>query len=127
MKQLTCEMCGSTDLIKKDGVFDKDKIALVMDHFTPNKDIKSAEHVKQVRDFAKANGIVNYFDVGQMGIEHALLPEKGLIVAGMFGPKSPLKIPVQVNKVLFLNLKNLLQLLLGPSGLRVFTSSIYLS
>ena len=58
------------------------KIALVMDHFTPNKDIKSAEHVKQVRDFSKANNIVNYFDVGQMGIEHALLPEKGLIVAG---------------------------------------------
>ena len=53
-----------------------------MDHFTPNKDIKSAEHVKQVRDFSKANNIVNFFDVGQMGIEHALLPEKGLIVAG---------------------------------------------
>ncbi len=67
---------------KKKTVFDNTKIALVMDHFTPNKDIKSAEHVKQVRDFAKANGIVNYFDVGAMGIEHALLPEKGLIVAG---------------------------------------------
>jgi len=66
----------------KKTVFDNTKIALVMDHFTPNKDIKSAEHVKQVRDFAKANKIVNYFDVGQMGIEHALLPEKGLIVAG---------------------------------------------
>ena len=70
------------DKFKKKTVFDNTKIALVMDHFTPNKDIKSAEHVKQVRDFAKANGIVNYFDVGQMGIEHALLPEKGLIVAG---------------------------------------------
>ncbi|MCR5213335.1 MAG: 3-isopropylmalate dehydratase large subunit [Eubacterium sp.] len=66
----------------KKTVFDNTKIALVMDHFTPNKDIKSAEHVKQVRDFSKANNIVNYFDVGQMGIEHALLPEKGLIVAG---------------------------------------------
>ena len=67
---------------KKKDVFDKDKIALVMDHFTPNKDIKSAEHVKQVRDFSKANNITNYFDVGSMGIEHALLPEKGLVVAG---------------------------------------------
>ena len=70
------------DKFKKKTVFDNTKIALVMDHFTPNKDIKSAEHVKQVRDFSKANNIVNYFDVGQMGIEHALLPEKGLIVAG---------------------------------------------
>ena len=70
------------DKFKKKTVFDNTKIALVMDHFTPNKDIKSAEHVKQVREFSKANGIVNYFDVGQMGIEHALLPEKGLIVAG---------------------------------------------
>lgn len=66
---------------KKD-VFDKEKIALVMDHFTPNKDIKSAEHCKCVREFSCANQIKNYFDVGQMGIEHALLPEKGLIVAG---------------------------------------------
>ena len=70
------------DKFKKKTVFDNTKIALVMDHFTPNKDIKSAEHVKQVRDFSKANNIVNFFDVGQMGIEHALLPEKGLIVAG---------------------------------------------
>ena len=70
------------DKFKKKTVFDNTKIALVMDHFTPNKDIKSAEHVKLVRDFSKANNIVNYFDVGQMGIEHALLPEKGLIVAG---------------------------------------------
>ena len=64
------------------GVFDKEKIALVMDHFVPNKDIKSAEHTKQVREFAAEYGIVNYFDVGEMGIEHALLPEKGLTVAG---------------------------------------------
>lgn len=66
----------------KKEVFDKRKIALVMDHFTPNKDIKSAEHCKCVRQFSAANEIENYFDVGAMGIEHALLPEKGLIVAG---------------------------------------------
>jgi len=68
--------------MKKDGVFDKDKIALVMDHFVPNKDIKSAEHCKYVREYAKENNITNFFDVGEMGIEHALLPEKGLVVAG---------------------------------------------
>ncbi|MCI5821872.1 MAG: 3-isopropylmalate dehydratase large subunit [Pararoseburia sp.] len=68
--------------MKVDGVFHKDKIALVMDHFIPNKDIKSAEHCKCVREFACKNDITNYFDVGQMGIEHALLPEKGLTVAG---------------------------------------------
>ena len=65
-----------------DGVFDKNKIALVPDHFVPNKDIKSAEHCKCVREFARKNEITNYFEVGQMGIEHALLPEKGLTVAG---------------------------------------------
>ena len=63
-------------------VFSTDKIALVMDHFTPNKDIKSAENVKQVRLFAKENGIKNFFDVGKMGIEHALLPESGLVISG---------------------------------------------
>lgn len=63
-------------------VFDKNKIALVMDHFTPNKDIKAAEQCKLVREFAGRHGIVNFFDVGEMGIEHALLPEKGLVVAG---------------------------------------------
>lgn len=63
-------------------VFDKDKIALVPDHFTPNKDIKSAEHCKCMRNFAKENDITNYFEIGEMGIEHALLPEKGLVVAG---------------------------------------------
>ncbi len=63
-------------------VFDKDKIALVMDHFIPNKDIKSAENCKCCRDFAGEHKITNYFDVGEMGIEHALLPEKGLVVAG---------------------------------------------
>lgn len=70
------------DKMKTDTVFDKEKIALVMDHFTPNKDIKSAENCKQVRCFADEHDITNYFDVGEMGIEHALLPEKGLVVAG---------------------------------------------
>lgn len=68
--------------LKKKTVFDKDKIALVPDHFTPNKDIKSAEHCKCLREYAKDHDITNYFEVGEMGIEHALLPEKGLIVAG---------------------------------------------
>lgn len=68
--------------MKNDGVFHKDKIALVMDHFIPNKDIKSAENCKCVREFACRHEISNYFDVGDMGIEHALLPEKGLTVAG---------------------------------------------
>ena len=66
----------------KDSVFDKAKVALVPDHFTPNKDIKSAEQAKIVRTFALDNDIVNYFEVGEVGIEHALLPEKGLVVAG---------------------------------------------
>lgn len=70
------------DKFSSDEVFDKDKIALVMDHFIPNKDIKSAEHCKCVREYAKKHNITNYYDVGQMGIEHALLPEKGLVVAG---------------------------------------------
>lgn len=70
------------DKMKADTVFHKEKIALVMDHFIPNKDIKSAEHCKCVREFACRHEISNYFDVGEMGIEHALLPEKGLTVAG---------------------------------------------
>ena len=70
------------DKMKADTVFHKDKIALVMDHFIPNKDINSAEHCKCVREFACRHEISNYFDVGEMGIEHALLPEKGLTVAG---------------------------------------------
>ena len=70
------------DKMKVEGVSNKDKIALVMDHFAPNKDIKSAEHCKCVREFACKNEITNYFDVGKMGIEHALLPEQGLTVAG---------------------------------------------
>jgi len=63
-------------------VFDVNRIAIVPDHFTPNKDIKSAEQVKFIREFVKEMGIVNFFDVGQMGVEHALLPEKGLVVPG---------------------------------------------
>lgn len=65
-----------------DGVFDKEKIALVMDHFVPNKDIKAAQQCKQCRAFAKSFDISNYYDVGDMGIEHALLPEKGLVAPG---------------------------------------------
>jgi len=63
-------------------VFDRTKISLVMDHFTPNKDIKAAGLTKQCRTFARKYDIKNYFDVGDMGIEHALLPEKGLIAPG---------------------------------------------
>lgn len=63
-------------------VFDKEKIILVPDHFCPNKDIKSAEQAKIMRDFAKKQEIVNYFEVGKMGIEHALIPEQGLVTAG---------------------------------------------
>lgn len=63
-------------------VFDKDKISIVLDHFTPNKDIKSAEHCKQCREFANAMDVTNFYDVGEMGVEHALLPEKGLVAPG---------------------------------------------
>jgi len=63
-------------------VWDTGRIALVPDHFTPNKDIPSAHQAKIVRDFAKEYGIVNYFEIGEMGIEHALLPEKGLVLPG---------------------------------------------
>lgn len=65
-----------------DKVFDRDKIALVPDHFTPNKDIKAAEQCKLIREFAGKMDITNYFERGEVGIEHALLPEKGLVVAG---------------------------------------------
>lgn len=64
------------------GVYDKSKVVIVPDHFTPNKDIKAAEQCKCVRQFAYSQEIENYFEVGEMGIEHALLPEKGLVVAG---------------------------------------------
>jgi len=63
-------------------VFDKKKIAIVPDHFTPNKDIQSAEQCKCTREFAREMEIENYFEIGQMGIEHALIPEKGLVVCG---------------------------------------------
>ncbi|NKF07796.1 3-isopropylmalate dehydratase large subunit [Clostridium gasigenes] len=67
---------------KVDKVFNKEKIAIVPDHFTPNKDIKAAEQCKFIREFAKDKEITNFFEVGQMGIEHCLIPEKGLAVAG---------------------------------------------
>jgi len=63
-------------------VFDRGKIALVMDHFTPNKDIKSAEQCKAVRDFAREQGIVHFYEGGGAGVEHVILPEKGLVGAG---------------------------------------------
>ena len=65
-----------------DKVFDKSRIALVMDHFVPNKDIKSAEQCKKCRTFARRFDIDNFYDVGELGIEHSLLPEKGLVAAG---------------------------------------------
>ena len=65
-----------------DGIFDREKISLVMDHFTPNKDIKAAEQCMQCRTFAKRFDVKNFFDVGRMGIEHALLPEQGIVKAG---------------------------------------------
>lgn len=64
------------------GVFHKQKVAIVPDHFTPNKDIKAAEQCKCIREFADEHGIENYFEIGEMGIEHALIPEKGLVVSG---------------------------------------------
>ncbi len=63
-------------------VFDKDKVTMVMDHFAPNKDIKAAEQCKMCRTFCNEKEVTNFFDVGRMGIEHALLPEKGLVVSG---------------------------------------------
>ena len=64
------------------GVFDKDKVVFVMDHFVPNKDITSAKCTQICRNYAKENGLKHYYDVGNMGIEHALIPEQGLITAG---------------------------------------------
>ncbi|MBR1592618.1 MAG: 3-isopropylmalate dehydratase large subunit [Ruminococcus sp.] len=66
----------------KDSVFDKNKITMVMDHFAPNKDIKAAQQCKMCRDFCIEKDIAHFYDVGKMGIEHALLPEKGLVTAG---------------------------------------------
>ncbi len=70
------ERCGACR------VYDKSRVALVMDHFTPNKDIKAAEQVKKTREFAKKMGVEHFYDVGRMGIEHALLPEQGLVGPG---------------------------------------------
>lgn len=70
------------DKEKLNSVYDNTKISLIMDHFTPNKDIKAAEQCKCSREFAKKYDIKNFFDVGEMGVEHALLPEKGLVKAG---------------------------------------------
>ncbi len=64
------------------GIFDKDRVAIVLDHFVPNKDIKAAEQSKTCREFAKAFGVSHFYDVGKMGIEHALLPEQGVVTAG---------------------------------------------
>jgi len=64
------------------GIFDCERVALVMDHFTPNKDIKAAEQCKKVRDFAREKEIVHFFDTGEVGVEHALLPERGMVTAG---------------------------------------------
>lgn len=63
-------------------VFDKNKVALVLDHFTPNKDINSAEQCKTVREFAVEHGVVHFYEGGQVGVEHALLPEKGIVLPG---------------------------------------------
>jgi 3-isopropylmalate/(R)-2-methylmalate dehydratase large subunit len=91
--QARCDMALANDItapiairefgrLEIDSVWDKERIALVPDHFTPNKDIKSAEQAKYLREFAVKMGIVNYFEVGEMGIEHALLPEQGLVLPG---------------------------------------------
>ena len=70
------ESIGATD------VYDKEKVTMVMDHFAPNKDIKAATQCKMCRDFCEKHEVVHFYDVGNMGIEHALLPEKGLVVPG---------------------------------------------
>ena len=78
--------------LNKKTVFDKDKIALVPDHFAPNKDIKSAENSKAIREFAKAQGLSWYFEQGKSGVEHAILPEAGVVAAGecIIGADSPI-------------------------------------
>ena len=65
-----------------DHVFDKDKVVFVPDHFTPNKDIKSAENSKAIREYAKEQGLTWYFEQGKSGVEHAILPEAGVVTAG---------------------------------------------
>ncbi len=66
----------------KKQIFDRDKVVMVMDHFTPNKDIKAAEQCRVCRDFCREQSVTHFYDVGKMGIEHALLPEQGLVTAG---------------------------------------------
>ena len=66
-----------------DKVFDKDKVVLVPDHFTPNKDIKSAENSKAILDFSNEQGLTYHMEQGKCGVEHAILPEMGIVVAGM--------------------------------------------
>lgn len=68
--------------LNKEKVFDRDKVTMVMDHFAPNKDIKAAEQCKMCRDFCGEKEVTHFYDVGKMGIEHALLPEKGLVTSG---------------------------------------------
>lgn len=68
--------------LNKDGVFDKEKVTMIMDHFAPNKDIKAAEQCKMCREFCGNYDVTHFYDVGEMGIEHALIPEKGLVTAG---------------------------------------------
>ncbi|MBU1150363.1 MAG: 3-isopropylmalate dehydratase large subunit, partial [Proteobacteria bacterium] len=73
------------DVFRKSGgkeVFDREKIVLVPDHFAPNKDIESAEQCKIMRDFAREHEITHYFEVGEAGVEHVLLPEKGIVLPG---------------------------------------------
>jgi 3-isopropylmalate/(R)-2-methylmalate dehydratase large subunit len=65
-----------------DRVFDREKIVIIPDHFAPSKDIKSAENCKRIKEFAMRHQIVHYYEVGEMGIEHALLPEKGIVLPG---------------------------------------------
>lgn len=68
--------------LDKENVFDRDKVTMIMDHFAPNKDIKAAEQCKMCREFCGSHHITHFYDVGEMGIEHALIPEKGLVTAG---------------------------------------------
>ena len=83
-----------------DKVFDKDKVVLVPDHFTPNKDIKSAENSKAIREFAKDQGLSWYFEQGKSGVEHAILPEAGVVAAGecIIGADSHTCTPTMANK-----------------------------
>ena len=77
-----------------DKVFDKDKVVLVPDHFTPNKDTKSAENSKAIREFAKDQGLSWYFEQGKSGVEHAILPEAGVVTAGEWHHWWQIRIPV---------------------------------